>query len=152
ELAHGRDERAVTPDREAKSISTETTFPEDVGDREALRAWLLDLVDELGGRLRKEGVRARTVDLKVRSSDFSTRTRAQSLPDATDATDVLWGAALRLFERSVTDEVLPVRLLGVGASNLTRQGLVQRLLFEEDGGRRGEALDRTVDAIRGRLG
>src|SRR5581483_7724326 len=92
ELAHGRDDRAVTPDREAKSLSTETTFPEDVGDREALRAWLLDLVDELAGRLRKEGVRARTVDLKVRSSDFRTRTRALSLPDATDATDVLWRA------------------------------------------------------------
>ncbi len=150
ELAHGRDERAVTPDREAKSISTETTFPEDVGDREALRAWLLDLVDELAGRLRKEGVRARTVDLKVRSSDFSTRTRALSLPDATDATDVLWRAALRLFERSVTEEVLPLRLLGVGASNLTREGMVQRLLFEDDD--RSEALDRTIDAIRGRLG
>jgi DNA polymerase-4 len=122
QLAHGRDDRAVTPDREAKSISTETTFPEDVGDREALRAWLLDLVDELAGRLRKEGVRARTVDLKVRSSDFRTRTRAHSLPDATDATDVLWRAALGLFERSLTDEVLPLRLLGVGASNLTRGG------------------------------
>jgi DNA polymerase-4 len=150
ELSHGRDDRAVTPDREAKSLSTETTFPEDVGDRESLRGWLLDLVDELGGRLRKEGVRARTVELKVRSSDFRTRTRSFSLPDATDATDVLWRAALRLFERSVTDEVLPLRLLGVGASHLTRAGMVQRMLFEDDG--RGEALDRTIDAIRGRLG
>jgi DNA polymerase-4 len=150
ELAHGQDDRAVTPDREAKSISTETTFPEDVSDREALRAWLLDLVDELGGRLRKEGVRARTVELKVRSSDFRTRTRALSLPEATDRTDALWQAALRLFERSVTDEVLPLRLLGAGATNLTRGGGVQRQLFDD--GARGEALDRTIDAIRGRLG
>jgi DNA polymerase-4 len=151
ELAHGRDDRAVIPDREAKSLSTETTFPEDVGDREALRGWLLDLVDELGGRLRKQGVRARTVELKVRSSDFRTRTRAYTLPEATDLTDVLWRAALRLFERSVIDEVLPLRLLGVGGSHLTRAGMVQRLLFEDDG-RRGEVLDRTIDAIRGRLG
>lgn len=152
ELAQGRDDRAVTPDREAKSISAETTFPEDVGDREALRAWLLDLVDELGGRLRKEGVRARTVELKVRSSDFRTRTRAYSIPEATDATEELWRAALRLFERSVTDDVLPLRLLGVGASHLSREGMVQRLLFEDDEGRRGETLDRTIDAIRSRLG
>jgi DNA polymerase IV len=142
----------VTPDREAKSISTETTFPEDVGDREALRAWLLDLVDELGGRLRKEGVRGRTVELKVRSSDFRTRTRSLSLPEATDVTDVLWQAALQLFERSVTEEVLPLRLLGVGASHLTHEGMVQGQLFDDAERKRGAALDRTIDAIRGRLG
>jgi DNA polymerase-4 len=152
ELAHGRDDRAVTPDREAKSISTETTFPDDVADRAALRAWLLDLVDELAGRLRKEGVRARTVELKLRSSDFRTRTRSLSLPAATDVTDALWRAALRLFERSVTAEVLPLRLLGVGASNLARDGLVQGQLFEDAERKRGEALDRTIDAIRTQLG
>jgi len=151
-LAHGRDERAVTPDREAKSISTETTFPEDVGDRAALRAWLLDLVDELAGRLRKEGVRARTVELKLRSSDFHTRTRSLSLPEPTDSTDALWHAALQLFERSVTEEVLPLRLLGVGASSLSHQGMVQGQLFDNEERKRGEALDRTIDAIRGRLG
>jgi DNA polymerase-4 len=152
ELAYGRDDRAVTPDREAKSISTETTFPEDVGDRAALRTWLLDLVDELAGRLRKEGVRARTVELKLRSSDFRTWTRSLSLPAATDMTDALWRAALQLFERSVTAEVLPLRLLGVGASNLARHGLVQGQLFEDVERRRGEALDQTIDAIRARLG
>jgi DNA polymerase-4 len=152
ELAHGRDDRAVTPDREAKSISTETTFPEDVGDPVALRRWLLDLVDELAARLRKEGVRARTVELKLRSSDFRTRTRSLSLPDATDVTDALWRAALQLFERSVTAEVLPLRLLGVGASNLARDGMVQGQLFADEERTRGAALDQTIDAIRARLG
>src|SRR5207248_90973 len=51
ELAHGRDDRAVVPDREAKSITTETTFAQDIGERQVLRAWLLDLVDHLAGRL-----------------------------------------------------------------------------------------------------
>ncbi|HJT79104.1 MAG TPA: DNA polymerase IV, partial [Gemmataceae bacterium] len=99
-LAHGEDDRAVVPDREARSISTETTFPQDVEDREALRAWLLDLVEHLAARLRHAGLRARTVELKVRSSDFRTRTRAQSLPEATDVTEELWRAALALFERT----------------------------------------------------
>jgi DNA polymerase-4 len=151
-LAHGRDERAVVPDREAKSISTETTFAEDVGDRTALRGWLLELVDELGGRLRKEGVRARTVELKVRSFDFRTRTRALSLREATDLTDRLWEAALVLFERSVTDELLPLRLLGVGGSRLTRETAVQGELFDDGRRQREAALDRAIDAIRGRLG
>ncbi len=151
-LAHGRDDRPVTPDRDARSISTETTFPEDVGDRAALRAWLLDLVDELAGRLRQAGVRARTVELKLRSADFRTRTRALSLPEATDVTATLWAATLQLFGRSVAGEVLPLRLLGVGASNLTRGGPAQGQLFEDAERKRAEALDRTIDAIRGRLG
>ncbi len=52
QLAHGHDDRTVTPDREAKSISTETTFAQDVSDLEALRVCLLDLTDHLAGRLR----------------------------------------------------------------------------------------------------
>src|SRR5262249_30543214 len=59
-LAHGQDDRAVVPDREAKSISTETTFAHDLADRHVLRIWLLDLVDHLAARLRREGLRART--------------------------------------------------------------------------------------------
>jgi DNA polymerase-4 len=152
ELAHGRDDRKVTPDREAKSISTETTFPEDVGDRAVLRAWLLDLVDELAWRLRKQGVRARTIELKLRSSDVRSRIRSLSLRDATNVTDSLWRAAMQLFERSLTDEMLPLRLMGVGASNLSRDGIVQGQLFGDEERKRGETLDRTIDAIRARLG
>jgi DNA polymerase-4 len=152
ELAHGRDDRAVVPDREAKSVSTETTFAQDVGDRAVLRAWLLDLVDHLAGRLRREGLRARTVELKVRSSDFRTRTRSLSVEEATDVTEVIWRAARGLFERTVTKEVLPLRLLGVGASNLVRDPAVQGQLFDDGERKRQAALDRAVDAIRGRLG
>jgi DNA polymerase-4 len=151
-LARGEDGRKVVPDRKARSISTETTFPQDVGDREALRVWLLDLVEHLAARLRHAGLRARTVELKIRSSDFRTRHRAQALPEPSDATDVLWQSAQALFDRAVGHEVLPLRLLGVGATRLTRESTVQGELF--DGGERGrrEALDKTVDAIRGQFG
>jgi DNA polymerase-4 len=150
-LARGDDGRAVVPDGAAKSVSAETTFARDIGDREALRTWLLGLTDHLAGRLRHAGLRARTVEVKVRSSDFRTRHRAQGLGQATNATGVIWQAARQLLDRGLTDEVLPVRLLGVGASRLTREGVVQGDLF--DGGRRQqEALDRAIDAIRGRFG
>ena len=151
-LARGQDDRPVVPDREAKSISTETTFPQDVGDREALRGWLLGLVEHLAGRLRHAGLRARTVELKARSSDFRTRHRAQALPEPSDSTDVLWRAARSLFDRGVGRDLLPLRLLGVGATRLTREVAVQGELF--DGGQREQrqALDRAVDAIRGRFG
>lgn len=151
-LANGLDARAVTPDDEARSVSTETTFPKDIGDRAVLRAWLLDLVEQLGQRLRRAGLRGRTVQLKARSSDFRTWTRSRTLPDPTDATDDLWKAAADLFDRHVSDAWLPLRLLGVGASGLVKAGPVQGDLF--DGARQAKqrSLDQAVDAIRARFG
>ncbi len=152
QLAHGRDDRSVTPDREAKSVSTETTFAHDVADREVLRTWLLGLVDHLAARLRHEDLQARTLDLKLRSSDFRTRTRSQALPEPSNLTDSLWEAAGALFERSLSAELLPLRLLGVGASRLTRGAPVQGDLFDNAERERKAALDRTVDAIRSQFG
>jgi DNA polymerase-4 len=151
-LANGGDERAVVPDREAKSISTETTFSHDIGDPQVLRNCLLNLVDELATRLRQAGVRGRTIEVKIRSSDFHTQTRARSLKEATNVTEVVWRAALELFEKSLTAELLPVRLLGVGVTKLTRDTLVQGQLFSDDGRERQSALDTTIDAIRGQFG
>ncbi len=151
-LARGQDDRPVVSDREAKSISTETTFAQDIADREALRTWLLGLVEQLAGRLRQEGLRARAVELKIRSADFRTRTRGLTLSQGTDSTEALWQAAAALFEQALSSDLLPVRLLGTGASKLTRDRAVQGDLF--DGGlevRQG-ALDRAVDAIRTQFG
>jgi DNA polymerase-4 len=152
QLAHGRDDRLVVPDRLARSISTETTFAHDIGDRRVLRVWLLDLVDELASRLRHAGLRARTIELKLRSSDFSTRSRSRSLVEPSDVTEMVWHAAVELFERSLSDEVLPLRLLGVGAARLTRDDAVQGDLFDDGQRERHAALDRTVDSIRERFG
>jgi DNA polymerase IV len=147
-LAHGQDVREVVPDRDAKSISSETTFAQDIDDRETLRMWLLDLTDHLAGRLRHVGIKARTVELKIRSSDFQTRHRGQALPEATNLTEMLWQTAREIFERGVTDDLFPIRLLGVGATRLTRDSIVQRDLF--DGGERArqQSLDETIDEIR----
>jgi DNA polymerase-4 len=152
QLAHGQDARAVVPDRDARSISTETTFSQDLADREILRTWLLGLVDHLGSRLRHAGLLGRTIELKIRSSDFRTRMRSQVLPEATNRTELLWHAAAAVFDRSLTDELLPIRLLGVGASRLTRDAVVQRELFDDGERERQTALDQAVDAIRTRFG
>jgi DNA polymerase-4 len=152
QLAQGQDDRAVVPDREARSLSTETTFAADVGDRHLLRTWLLELVDHLASRLRHEGLHARTLEVKLRASDFRTCTRSQALPEATDATDVLWQAAAALFEWSLSRDLLPLRLLGVGVSRLIRAAAVQGQLFDADVRARRTTLDRAVDAIRGQFG
>jgi DNA polymerase IV len=151
-LARGEDDRAVVPDREAKSISTETTFAQDVGDRTALEAWLLDQVDQVATRLRHVGVHARTVQLKLRSSAFRTRVRSLSLSGATDSTQTLWQAARSLLERALTSDILPLRLLGVGLTNLTREGALQGDLFQCTERKQESALDQAVDEIRRQLG
>jgi DNA polymerase-4 len=151
-LAHGWDDRRVVPDRQAKSLSTETTFANDIADCRVLRDCLLELVDELGGRLRHAGLRARAITLKLRSSDFHTRTRAHGLAEPTDVTELLWQAAADLFTQSLADDMLPLRLIGVGAGRLTREALVQGDLFDEGQRDRHSAVDKAVDAIRSQFG
>ena len=92
-LAHGLDDRAVVPEREAKSISHETTFERDIADMDVLRAWLVDLTEQVGCRLRRHGLRGQTVQLKVRFADFSLITRSCTLPEPTNITRDLWRAA-----------------------------------------------------------
>jgi DNA polymerase-4 len=151
-LANGLDERTVVPDREAKSVSTETTFEHDIAERGILRIWLLGLVDHLAMRLRREGLWARTLDVKIRSSDFRTVTRSVTLTEATNLTNTIWKATATLFEKSLTGDLLPVRLLGVGATNLTREPIAQGNLFEENNHPKQKALDQMIDSIRAQFG
>ena len=109
-------------------------------------------MDHLASRLRHEGIWARTIDVKIRSSDFRTVTRSTTLAEATNLTNIIWKAAADLFERSLTAELLPVRLLGEGATRLTREPLVQGNLFEDSRHERQEALDETIDTIRAQFG
>ena len=118
QLAHGIDERKVVPDREAKSISHETTFAADISDMEVLRAWLLELTEQVARRLRRYELRSRTVQLKIRFADFSTITRSHKLPEATNSTDLLWQTAGQLLAKGLTAKRLPLRLLGIGVSDI----------------------------------
>ena len=150
ELANGRDNRSVVPDRDAKSISHETTFPVDVSDSDVLRACLLGLTEQVSRRVRRHNIFARTVHMKVRLSDFHTVTRAHSLSDPTNTTSDLWDAVSNHLMNRV-DLQQPVRLLGVGVSSLSRTRERQRTLFN-DTSQRDSAIDTAADAIRDRFG
>jgi DNA polymerase-4 len=152
ELAHGIDDRRVVPDREAKSISHETTFATDIEDLEILRAWLLELTEQVARRLRRHQLRGRTVQLKVRFADFTTITRAQTLPEATNVTVELWQAADELLTQRLPKRRLEVRLLGMGVSGLDGSGQQQRTLFDDKGHRKQTQLDAAADQIREQYG
>jgi len=152
QLAQGIDDRRVTPDHEAKSISHETTFAVDVADKEVLRAWLLELTEQVARRLRRHGLRARSVHLKVRFADFSTITRSRTLAVPTDLTEELWQAAAEMFQKRLPPGHAAVRLLGMGTSGLDRSGEAQQMLFDRQERRRQGRLDEVTDQIRARYG
>lgn len=152
QLAHGIDDRAVVPEREAKSISHETTFEQDIADMDVLRAWLLDLTEQVAWRLRRHKMRARTVHLKVRFADFSTITRSQTLWEATDITQELWQAADEMLSHRMPAGHLPVRLLGMGVSGIDDRGLAQGLLFDQEERQRQARIDAVTDLAKERFG
>ena len=151
-LAHGRDERPVVPDREAKSISHETTFAIDIVDADTLRAWLWELTDLVGRRLRRQQLQGRTIQLKVRFADFHTITRAKTLPQPTDVTQAIGQVAGELLADALPVRHQGVRLLGVGVSGFTQDGLVQRTLFEDESRQKQRQLDAVADAVKATFG
>ncbi len=151
-LANGIDAREVVPDREAKSISHETTFAVDVCEMERLRAVLGQLTEQVAQRLRASGLRGKTVQLKIRYSDFQTYTRSAQLSQPSDVTDEIWDAAQSMLATRLPERRLAIRLLGVGVSNLGDSKLSQGSLFEEEERTRQVHLDAVKDEIRGRFG
>jgi DNA polymerase-4 len=149
ELARGIDDRPVETSRETKSVSSETTFAKDLYDVKEMRRALNDLAREVARRLREEGLRARTVAIKVRFGDFHTITRQTTLASATDRGEALRRTAHRLLE-GVERGDEGIRLLGVRATGL-EQGPRQLSLFDPRVQRRAE-LERTVSYVRERYG
>ena len=152
QLAHGIDQRPVVSEHEAKSISHETTFARDISEREILHAWLLDLTEQVGYRLRRHGLQGRTVQLKVRFADFSTLTRAQTLAEPTDITAEIWRVAQLLFEQRLPQPLPPVRLLGVGVSGFDGEVSGQTDLFGAQVRQRDGRIDSVMDQVTGRFG
>ena len=151
-LASGIDNRPVTPDSRAKSISQEQTFAQDVGRMDELRRVLLDQVQNVSRRLRRHGLKAQTVTLKLRYGDFTTISRSRALDEPTDVTDELWQAARSLFDTWANKDRRPLRLLGMGASQISGEEGSHRSLFEPPGRERQQRIDRAMDDITGRFG
>lgn len=157
ELVRGHDNRPVITHWEEKSISNEHTFSHDEPDMDKVRQCLLELTEEVGGRLRKSGKLAKTGQIKLRFSDFSTITRQMSFPAALNHDRDLIACAMALFEREHVSRA--IRLVGFGVSNLVipgREPPVQQELFAELSGEerasRNMKLDRAVDALRHSFG
>jgi DNA polymerase-4 len=148
--ASGIDESEIMPPAEAKSISRETTFAEDMRDLPRLEATLRYLSERVGRRLRERGKEARCVTLKLRYADFTTITRRDTMSGSTAADEVIFSRGLALLSRALAQEKQLVRLIGIGVSGLTEPA--RQLSLLDTSGRRFDELDKAIDRIRKKYG
>jgi len=148
ELAHGRDARQVVADTEAKSISVEETYDIDLAGADVIESALLALAQRLSGRLRRSGLRGRTMTLKIRYEDFTTLTRSLTVPAGVAGSRQLFHLARELL--SGLDVTRPVRLLGLGATSLEEAGGPEQLEIVGTG--EWDRLEDAVANVRDRFG
>jgi DNA polymerase-4 len=122
--ANGRGSESLTLERVRKSESRETTFPEDVTDRQVLRDTVDRLARSVCESLASNGRRGRTVTLKIRLRPFKTYTRSRTLSSHTVEPDTVADTALELLERF--DPQAPVRLVGVGMAGLASEDVTHQ--------------------------
>ena len=153
--SHGRDAGGwfageVGESSDPKSISHEVTFNEDTDDVDMLESTLARLSEMVGRRLREHSLHARTVQLKLRYSDFTTITRAHSLDHATQLDTEIFREARELFRRNRKAKA-KIRLLGVHASGF-ESGEGQLSLLDEDATNRWRKALSAVDQLRDKFG
>ena len=151
-LAKGIDNREVESVHVSKSMSSEHTFATDVKDKNVLLNVLLNQVDEVAQRLRKEKLEAKTITLKLRYGDFRTITRSNTLDKATNITNILWKEAKDIFLKWRKRSGGALRLLGFGASGLVDEGIGQQDLFTNPEDEKQKKVDDVFDKIKKKYG
>ena len=155
ERVRGVDAAPVEPDREAKSVSRDETFPTDVNDDAALGGKLLALADRASADLRDGGLAARTVTVKLRDADFTTRQASRTLPDPVRSDRAVYAVARQLLARLRAARRVPARLLGVALSQLGPADAEGQLSLLEAGGietERDRTISQVIDEVRGKFG
>ena len=155
---HGVSGSEVEGGHEAKSISRDETFPQDLRDDRDLERELLKLVTRAAYDLRGDGMAARTVTVKLRDKDFRTRSARRTLIEPVVSDRVIMGVARELLAKLRASRRVPARLIGVALSSLAQDPKADQLtLFAADTGPltetdRDRTLARTVDRVREKFG
>ena len=147
--ARGIDDRPISLEHEVKSVSNEVTFTRDLREAAQLEQTLRQLSESVGRRLRKDSLAGTTVQIKLRWADFTTITRQITLSSATNLDQEIFENALVLFKQN-WPLGKPVRLIGVGVSNLGPP-MHQLELWGDDHQKQARLLS-AVDELRDRFG
>ncbi len=150
-LANAKDEREVIPNREAKSIGKERTLEKDVRGTAAIRPLLRSLAEQTARRLRRKGLLAAGVRVKLKTAAFQLLTRQAPLTPPADTARELLAVAHKLLDQFDLDQ--PMRLVGISTFQLIeKQASVQQELFPDKANERNRRLDHTLDEINDRFG
>lgn len=149
ELAWGRDYRNVIPDEPEKSIGNEETFARDIDSPEEILAEFLRMAEKATARLRERGLFAKTVTMKIKFADFTTLSRAKTLPIGIDGTHETYEIVKKLY-LALNNEGARIRLVGVSLSNLLHEAPVQLELGARERGWRDA--DTAIDKAKARFG
>jgi DNA polymerase-4 len=149
-LARGEDSREVSPERETKSVSAETTFESDIAGFRELERTLWRLCEKVSSRLKAKELAGSTINVKLKTADFRTRTRAQSLPAPTQLAAKIFAIGRELLERE-TDGT-KFRLLGIGVSSLASPEDADPADLVDRRGARDKAAEHAVDRLRAKFG
>jgi DNA polymerase-4 len=152
----GIDEGEVAEREVAKSISRDETFDADIHDDVLLEGELTELIGRAATELRSEGLTARTITVRIRDTDFTTRQASRTVDEALASDRALFAIARELLAKLRKSRRVPARLLGVGLSNFTAPPTVQLALFDAATppleSPKDRELSRAVDAVRARFG
>lgn len=148
--ARGIDNSPVRERAKSKSISAETTFSEDVNDPAEMESVLLRLSERVGRRLRRSGMHARSVGLKLRYPDFTTVTRQATLQQSSDGDDMIRKTAQALLKKTMRERSGAVRLLGVSVAGLGEP--IAQLSLLDNTSQKDSAISGAVDKARERFG
>lgn len=149
-LARGEDNRRVNPERETKSVSSETTFDEDIADFRYLEQTLFRLAEKVSARLKAAGLSGRTVTLKLKTADFKLLTRARSLEAPTQLSHRIFDTARDLLAREANGT--RYRLIGVGISELEDPTLADPADLVDVQGTKRSVAELAVDKLRAKFG
>ncbi|MCK8782534.1 DNA polymerase IV [Rhizobium sp. NTR19] len=149
-LSRGIDDRVVHPNDPAKSVSAETTFFDDISRYDDLVPILRRLSEKVSTRLKKHGIAGQTVVLKMKTSDFKSRTRNKRLEDPTQLADRIFRTGLSLMERE-TDGTR-FRLLGIGVTDLCDPARADPADLVDLQATRRAAAEAAMDRLRDKFG
>jgi DNA polymerase-4 len=146
-LARGLDDRRVVPDRGAKTISSETTFENDIRDFASLEKTLWRLSEKVSSRLKNGELAGSTITLKLKTADFRQRTRSQSIHAPTQFAAKIFAVSRQMLARETDGTAF--RLMGVGVSALRPASLIQDSDMLD---RRSADAERAIDDLRRKFG
>jgi DNA polymerase IV len=149
-LARGIDNRPVSPDRDAKSISSETTFNEDIADFETLARTLFKLSEKVSKRMKHQGVAGRSVTLKLKSAEFVVKTRAKNLSEPTQLSGRIFEAGRSMLVKEALGT--RYRLIGIGMSHLCDGAEGDRGDLADSDVLRERAAESAIDRLRDKFG